>query len=649
MTYRYGPWEGGPDPLAPPFDAGRAVDELGEAVLDGAAVEDALAELLRRGTAGSRGLDELRRLLAQARSQARHSGRLDATLPGLRRLLDQALAAERETLAGETGEDARLAQIELAALPSGVPGAIRALADYDWHSPEGRASYQQIRDLLRGEVVDSQFRGMKAALAAGGAEELAAVAAMLDELNELLDADARGADTTQHFADFISRHGAYFPDAPADLEELVDSLARRAAAGARLMASLRPEQREELTSLLASVLAEAGLGEPMARLAAALQQRRGDLDWSSRAQLRGAEPLGLSDATSALAELADLDALDSALAQDYPGASLEDIDDAAVARMLGSRAVQDVAALRRLERALAEQGYLTRTGDRLQLTPQAVRRLGETALRRVFTRLTATGRGDHDVTQAGAAGEPTGGSRAWQFGDQAPFDVVRTLHNAVLRTGRLGAGATRLQAADFAVVDTERRAGAAVALLVDLSYSMALRGAWGTAKATALALHALVDTRYRQDAVAIIGFADYARQLAPVELAGLAWDPVKGTNLQHALIIAGRHLARHPEAEPVVMVVTDGEPTAHLLPDGSAFFDWPPDPRTLAATMAEVDRITRRGATINIFMLDDEPRLIRFVHLVARRNGGRVFRPDQARLGEYVVADYLRARRGASG
>jgi uncharacterized protein with von Willebrand factor type A (vWA) domain len=296
-------------------------------------------------------------------------------------------------------------------------------------------------------------------------------------------------------------------------------------------------------------------------------------------------------------------------------------------------------------RELERQGYLSREGGRLELTPRAVRRLGATALRRVFADIDARGRGDHDVADAGAAGELTGSSREWRFGDEQPIDVVRTVRNAVLRQGPTG-GAVRLSVEDFEVVETERRASACVALLVDLSYSMALRGTWGAAKSTALALHSLVSTRYPQDAIEVIGFSNYARRLPPTELAGLSWDMVQGTNLQHALLLAGRHLAKHPDAEPIVMVVTDGEPTAHLLPNGRSEFSWPPLPETLELTMAEVEKISRRGATINVFMLDDEPTLVRFVEAVARRNGGRVFQPSTERLGEYVVSDYIRARKG---
>jgi uncharacterized protein with von Willebrand factor type A (vWA) domain len=386
------------------------------------------------------------------------------------------------------------------------------------------------------------------------------------------------------------------------------------------------------------------LAAQMAQLGDAVRNARPDLPGGGQERMRGAEPQGLGDGTTPHEELADLEDLEAALGQDYPGASLDDIDEGAVQRALGRQAVDDVRALQQLERELQTQGYLVRDGNgRLELSPRAVRRLGLTALRRVFADLHAQGRGGHDVRDAGAAGDVTGASRAWQFGDEQPLDVVRTVRNAVLRSGP---GPVRLHVDDMEVVETERRTTAAVALLVDLSFSMELRGTWAPAKQTALALHALVTTRFPQDAIQVIGFSDYAQVLRPEELAGLVPQRVQGTNLQHALMLAGRVLGKHANAEPVVMVVTDGEPTAHLTRDGYADFCWPPLPETLELTLAEVERLTRRGATINVFMLDDEPRLVDFVELLARRNGGRVLAPDPVRLGEYVVSDYLRARRG---
>src|SRR4051794_22865565 len=644
MRARYGEWRGGADPLAPPYDVREALGELGESVLDGMSPGEALQQLMREGLAGRRGLDDLLRQVRRQQREARRAGRLDGTLEHVRELLDQALEQERRALFPDPSDNARLAEAELDALPRDTARAVRELSDYNWRSPEARQAYEQIQDLLRREVLDSQFRGMKQALEGADAESMQRVREMLGALNNMLDADARGEDTTQQFSEFMDQFGDFFPDNPQTLEELVDSLARRAAAAQRLMNSLSPEQQQELAELMMQAMQDAGLAGEMSRLADQLRARRPELDWAGRERMRGDTPLGLGDATTALEDIADLDELEAALGQNYPGASIDDVDPELLERALGRNAVDDLEALRRIERELQRQGYLQRSGGDLELTPRGLRRLGETALRRVFNALEATGRGDHDMHDAGAAGDPTGATRSWQFGDEQPIDVVRTVRNAVLRGGPQRP--VKLHVEDFEVVETERRSGAAVALLVDLSYSMALRGTWAAAKSTALALHTLVSTKYPQDAIQIIGFSKYARVLQPSELAGLSWDMVQGTNLQHALMLASRHLARHPDAEPVVMVVTDGEPTAHLLADGSAWFDWPTHPETLAVTMAEVERVTRRGATINVFMLDDEPGLVRFVESVAKRNGGRVFSSDADRLGEYVVSDYIRARRG---
>ena len=648
MSVRYGPWAGGPDPLEPPYDIAAAVDRLGDAVLAGDSPRDALRQMMRRGLQGRRGLDDLLKRLRDRRREVRDRNRLDGTLDRVRELLETALEQERAALFPEPSDRARLAEAELDALPSDTARAVRQLAEYAWTSPEAHATYEEIRDLLRREVLDAQFRGMKETLAGADPAAMARVKDMLDALNDLLDADARGADTGQAFAEFMAEYGDFFPDDPQTLDELVDSLARRAAAAQRMLNSLSPEQREELGNLMRQAFGDLDMAYQMERLQQALRARRPDLDWRRGERMRGDQSLGMGDAVSALEELADLDEVESALHQDYAGASLDDVDTEALRRTLGEAAVDDLRALQRLERELTEQGYLVRHGDELELSPKAVRRIGSAALARVFRHLDAKGRGDHDVPDAGAAGELTGSSRPWRFGDEQPLDVVRTVTNAITRSRpRAGLGPrVGLDVSDFEVMETERRTSAAVCLLVDLSYSMALRGTWGIAKSTALALHSLVTTKFPQDRIHIVGFSDYARELRPADLAGLSWDMVQGTNLQHALMIAGRRLAKYPDSEHVVLVVTDGEPTAHLMRDGSPYFSWPPLPETVDLTMAEVVKLTRTGATINVFMLDDEPRLVAFVERLARLNGGRVFAPNAERLGDYVVSDYLRARRG---
>jgi uncharacterized protein with von Willebrand factor type A (vWA) domain len=685
MSYRYGAWRGGPDPLEPPFNLARALDRLGERVLAGDRAAGALRGLLRDGMPGTRGLRDLLRQARDRRRELRRRGRLDGTLERVRELLDQAVDTERQALFPDPSDAARLAEAELDQLPPDTARAVRQLADYQWRSPEAAATYEQIRDLLRREVLDAQFRGMRDALADASPEELQRIRDMVADLNAMLEADARGEDTQRAFEEFMERYGDMFPEHPRSLEELVDALARRAAAASRLAASLSPEQRAELAALSQSVLGDLGLQYELDRLGRALRSRRPDLRWDQGATMDGEQPLGLGDATTALEELADLESLEASLGQRYPGASLDDIDLEAVERALGRAAVDDVETLRRLERELTEQGYLLREQGELRLTPKAIRRIGAVALRRIFSSLDEGRRGDHDVAGLGLAGEPTGASRAWQFGDEEPLDVVRTVRNAVLRGGSRRPGAAvdsrghpasgsatvplrgpqtpeagfprartagrgvTLAPDDFEVLETERRTSAAVCLLVDQSLSMLLRETWGMAKATALALHSLVSTRYPQDALEIIGFSLLARTVRPADLPDLDASVTQGTNLHHALVLAGRHLDRHPEAEPVVLVVTDGEPTAHLEPDGRPIFDYPPDPRTIELTLTEVNRLTRRRATINVFMLDDDPRLAAFVDLVARLNGGRVLAPAPDRLGDYVVSDYLRARRGRRG
>jgi uncharacterized protein with von Willebrand factor type A (vWA) domain len=644
--FRYGPWRGGPDPLRPPFDVREAIDKIGQDVLSAGTVRDSLRDLMRRGLDGRGGLDRLADKIRKLRAQARRRGDLGATLDQVRAALDQALAAERETLAGSDTEDARLAELELETLPDDVAGQVRALDQYSWRSEEARAIFEAIKSMLQREVLDAQFAGIKQALESPDPGAMQRVKDMLADLNALLAAHARQEDTTDQFADFMERHGEFFPERPETIEELIDALARREAAGMRLMASLSPEQREQLGQLLSHVLADADLASEMAQLADNLRALRPGLDRDQAASMRpGGESLGYSAAVEAVADLADLEALEAQLSQADRISTLDDVDVELLAKHLGREALSDIQALRDLERELEEQGYLTRGDDGLRLTPRAVRRLGQTALRRVFARIDAAGRGDHDDHRTGAADEPTGLTRLWVFGDELPIDAPRTVSNAVRRSGLTPTGVA-LDVSDFEVAETERRTSAAVALCVDLSFSMVHDGRWGPMKQTALALNHLIETRFRQDALQVIGFNRLARRMTPVQLAEVEPDWVQGTNLQHALLLASRHLRRHLEAEPVVLVITDGEPTAHLTSGGEAYFHWPTTSETLRATIAEVDELTRYGATINTFMLGDDEGLARFVDAIARRAGGRVFTPDISRLGEYVVADYLRARRG---
>src|SRR5712692_317416 len=473
--YRYGQYLGGPDPLEPPYDVRGAVDALGESVLNGDDPASALRDLLRRGLSDHRGLDDVLRQVRERQRELRRSGRLDGILEQARALLDTAIGQERAELFPDPSDDARLRESELDALPSDTASAIRALADYQWRSPAAAQTFEQLKNLLRRDVLDSQFRGIRDAMAGSDTESMNRVREMMAALTDLIEADARGEHTQEDFDDFMRRYGDFFPEAPQNLDELVDSLVRRMAAAQRLLNSLSDEQRDELAGLIAQTMEDAGLAREMARLADALRARRPDVDWDSAAgeRMTGAEPLGLSDATTAVSDLADLAQLEQALRQDYPGAMLDDIDEEAVRRELGRQAVDDMEALRQIERELQRQGYLKYEDGRLELTPKAVRRLGDTALRKVFANLAEGGYGDHDQHDVGQVGELTGATRQWRFGEEQPIDTAVTVRNALLRAVR---APVRLDVSDFEVAETERRASAAICLLVDLSYSMALRG-----------------------------------------------------------------------------------------------------------------------------------------------------------------------------
>jgi uncharacterized protein with von Willebrand factor type A (vWA) domain len=539
-------------------------------------------------------------------------------------------------------------------LPAAPAKAVQELADYRWRSSDAREKYEQIKDLLGREMLDQRFAGMKQALQNATDEDRRRVNEMLDDLNEVLDKHARGEDTDQDFHDFMAKHGEFFPENPRNVEELLDSLAKRAAAAQRFRNSLSAEQRAELDTLAQQAFGSPALHQALNRLDAHLRAARPGEDWTGSARFSGDDPLGMGQGTQALADIAELEQLAEALSQSYAGATMDDVDLDMLARQLGDEAAVDAQTLAELERALLHQGFLDRGADgQWRLSPKAMRQLGQTALRDVAEQLSGR-HGERETQRAGAAGEVTGATRPWQFGATEPWNVTRTLTNAVLREAGTGQrdGPIRITVDDVEVCETETRTQAAVALLVDTSFSMVMENRWVPMKRTALALNHLVSTRFRSDALQIIAFGRYARTMSAAELTGLEGVYEQGTNLHHALALAGRHLRRHPTSQPVLMVVTDGEPTAHLEAelgsDGDpapVFFDYPPHPRTIAHTVKGFDEVARLGAQVTIFRLGNDPGLARFIDQVARRVQGRVVVPDLDGLGAAVVGDYLRSRR----
>ena len=641
MRIRYSRWDDSQDPFGPDLPAADLLEELADDVLSGADPGEAIDRLLRRGMRGRfSGLDALRTRLRAGREREQQALDLAGPLEEVRERLDEIVDRERSALSFRAEDDARMREVFLEALPPDAPGKVRELQDYRFIDPEAQRMFDELMDHLREQVMGAYFRNMAEGMRNASPQELARFRDMLAELNDMIERRARGEP--DDLDGFLQRYGDLFPDQPKTLDELLEDMARRMAAMSRLMASLSPEQRAELQALVEQVMQDMDLAFEVDRLGANLASMFPDLAWGEPGTPgEGDGQASLSATVEAMERLHDYEELERAARQDYPGASIEDVDEDAVRRALGQDAVQDVRRLKRIERALEEAGLLTRRDGRLEVTPKGARKLGERALVKVFERLRRDREGTHEARDPGGQAEPTGATRPWRFGDSGQIAVQRTVFNAVLRGG--DAKDLRLSPEDFELVEAEQRTETATALLLDLSFSMPLRGHFVHAKKMALALHALIEGRYPHDTLYLVGYSDYARRMEPRDLTAPGFERVYGTNMHHAFNLAGRLLAEHPRAARQVIMVTDGEPTAHLEGEQSVF-SWPPVSRTIELTLAEAMRLAKAGVTLNVFMLEESPGLIRFMERLAELTAGRVFLMDDREVGAFVVRDYVARR-----
>ena len=613
---------------------------MSEDLLSGQGADRALSRLLRQGMRGRfTGMDALRARLREARRRERERLNLEGPLQEIQQRLDDILQTERRTLSFQAGDDARLREQFLDSLPPHPAGQIKELKDYRFVDLQAQRKFDELMEWLKDQVLGSYFRSMAEGMRNVSPEQLQRFKDMLAVLGDMIEARERGDQ--YDFKGFMQRYGDLFPDNPQTLDELLEQMARRIAALSRLLASLSPEQRAELEALAREVLQDMDLAFQVDRLAGALSGMFPEMPWEEPALAGGEDAMPMQATVDALERLSDYEELDRAMRADYAGASLEDVDEERLHRTLGEDSVRDLRRLREIEGALERAGLVTRTGGRLQVTPKGARKLGERALVRLFDQLKRDREGAHDARQEGGQAEPTGATRPWRFGDTGAIAVQKTVFNALVREGP--SPRPRLQPQDFELVEAETRTESATALLLDLSFSMPLRGHWVPAKRMALALHALIEGRYPHDTLYLIGFSDYARRMRPEDLAGAGWERVYGTNMQHAFNLAGRLLSDHRRATKQVIMVTDGEPTAHLE-HGVAEFNWPPIPETIQRTLSEAMRLARAGVTINVFMLEQTPGLTRFMERLARLTSGRVFFTAGEGLGEFVIRDYVSRR-----
>jgi uncharacterized protein with von Willebrand factor type A (vWA) domain len=463
---------------------------------------------------------------------------------------------------------------------------------------------------------------------------------MMSALNEMIDRRERGEDP--QFEKFMEEFGDFFPENPATLDELLELLAKRMAAAQAMLNSMTPEQREELRNLMSQMLDDTDLQWQMDRLSERLQRAYPGMDWDGSQQFSGDRPMPFGEALQSIQELNDLDNLEQFLNNAASPAALQEVDLDAVRRMLGDVSAESLDRLSKLTETLRQAGLIDQKEGRLELTPRGLRSIGKEALRDLFGRLERDALGQHRIERIGAGHERAHETKAYEYGDPFHLDLQGTLRNTLRRQG--GGLPLRLHPDDFEIDQTEQLTRSSTVLMVDLSLSMPMRDNFLPAKKVAMALHALISSQFPRDYLGLVGFSETAREIRHEQLPEVSWDFVYGTNMQHGFALARGMLARQTGTKQIIMI-TDGEPTAHVQSDGEVFFSYPPAYATLEATLREVLRCTRDDIRINTFMLDADGGLRGFVEQLTQINKGRAFFTTPETLGEYVLVDFLEHKR----
>jgi uncharacterized protein with von Willebrand factor type A (vWA) domain len=534
---------------------------------------------------------------------------------------------------------------QLDEVPKDPAGAIRALTDYDFMTPEARQQFQDLLDMLQQQMTQQMFQGMQQALSQMTPEALGEMRQMMQELNEMLEARRRGEDPG--FQEFMHRWGHFFGPGLNSLDDLMERMQQQMGAMRQLMQSMSAEQRSELQGLMQAAMQDEGMRQEMARLSENLGALIPPEQWRRGYQFSGDESLTLEQAMRLMERLGEYDELESEFRDVRDWNDLAALDDNKIRDLLGEEEEEQLGQLRQIARMLEEAGYIRQTRRGYELTPQGVRKIGEKALTDIFADLKRDRTGQHDLRREGGAGDRTDVTKPYEFGDPFLLDIPKTIMNAVQRgEGRTASvPGVRLSPRDFEVYRTEYTTRSATVLMVDMSRSMLYNGCFNAAKRVALALDSLIRGKYPRDHLSIIGFSYLAQEIKPGELPSIDWNEYNyGTNMQHGFQLARQILGREKGANRQIIVITDGEPTAHF-DNGHVRFSYPPTPRTFQETLREVVRCTRDGITINTFMLERSPYMVQFINDLMRINSGRVFVATPDRLGEYILVDYVANKR----
>ncbi len=669
--FRYSRWDGSQKGFE--LDAFDVLSELTDDLLYHGDPMASLRRLMQEGFEDRNGdrVQGLREMLDQLRQERQErlennnlGGVYDEINEALSEIVDQERQglSDREALAdmqladpGTADADRRNAelarqttaekQMELGLLPDDLAGKVRSLQNYDFESGEAQQRFEELLDELRQELVQQQFQQMAGAMEDLSPEDLARMKDMMAGLNKMLEDRENGVDPeteAQNFADFMEQFGDFFPDNPETLDELLEGMAAQMAAMQALLNSMTPEQRQQLMDLSNQLMEDLDLNFEMSRLSQNLQGMFPDAGWQRSYDFEGFDPLGLADASQMMAELGQLDQLEQFLKSATSPSELAEVDIEQIRRLLGEDAAASMERVSELADMLEKSGLIQNKDGRLELTPRGLRRLGQQALGDLFSQMDPSRLGGHDIERSGVGNERAFDTKPYEFGDPFHLDINRTVRNAIRRTG--GGTPVDLTPDDFEIEQTERQVRSSTVLMLDLSLSMPMRDNFLPAKKVAMALYSLISTQFPRDYLGIVSFSEVAKQLAPADLPEVSWDFVYGTNMHHAFKLSQQMLARETGTKQIIMI-TDGEPTAHLLPDGYPFFSYPPARETVEATLAEVMRCTRAGITINTFMLDPDAGLRSFVERLTEMNRGRAFYTTPQNLGDYVLVDFIEHKR----
>jgi len=654
VKFRYSRWDG--SQRVDDLDAGDLLDSLSDDLMNYGDLNAALQRLLRWGSPNMQGLEQLLKQLREARERELGRYNLDSTVDQLRQEVQEIVDTERQGIERRQNEAAtpearklmdRIAgqrNEQLDRMPDDLGGRVKALRDYEFVDDEARQKFQALMQRLQKQMLDQMFQGLKGSIQQMQGQDLSRVREMVRSLNKMLEDRMEGR--TPDFNGFMEKFGDMFPPGINSLDELLEHLQRQMAQMQSLLQSLSPEAREELRQMMDALLQDDSLRLELARLSGFMQAMMPPSELTERYPFFGEDPLSMGEAMGLMERLQQMDRLESQL--ERGSFRPDDVDRSLAQELLGPEARQALDQLRRVTEVLEKAGYVERRGRRLELTPRGMRRIGQSALKDIFDQLKKTRMGQHQLYRGGIGNEASDELKEYEYGDPFLMDLKETLFNSLVREGPQVP--VHIGAKDFVVHRTEHVTQASTVLMIDMSRSMFLRGCFLAAKKVAIALDSLIRSQYPRDSLYVVGFSNYAVELKPQTLPQLALnDYVYGTNMQHGFQLARSLLAKHRGNRQIIMI-TDGEPTAHLEDNGRAYFAYPPTYKTIQQTLREVRRCTRDRIVINTFMLERGPYLTEFINQMTRINKGRAFFVSPERLGEYLLIDYVsgRQRRRAS-